>query len=70
MRHPAEFWHEHIQHHAPRVVHHAPRAMDDAPRTSLTVTPASTEGRGMAQKIEIRPLDKKETTGDSNSQGA
>ncbi|KAF2775972.1 hypothetical protein STPH2_0631 [Streptomyces sp. KO7888] len=24
----------------------------------------------MAQKIEIRPLDKKETTGDSNSQGA
>ncbi|MFD8433205.1 hypothetical protein ACFV1R_37050 [Streptomyces coelicoflavus] len=29
-----------------------------------------TEGRDMAQKIEIRPLDKKETTGDSNSQGA
>ncbi|MFE7432307.1 hypothetical protein ACFU78_04835 [Streptomyces tendae] len=44
--------------------------MYDAPRTSLTVKPASTEGRGMAQKIEIRPLDKKETTGDSNSQGA
>ncbi|MBQ0964093.1 MULTISPECIES: hypothetical protein [Streptomyces] len=50
--------------------------MYDAPRTSRTVTPdstvtpASTEGRGMAQKIEIRPLDKKETTGDSNSQGA
>ncbi|BET46061.1 hypothetical protein ACH4GE_30450 [Streptomyces tendae] len=57
-------------------MHHAPRDMYDAPRTSRTVTPdstvtpASTEGRGMAQKIEIRPLDKKETTGDSNSQGA
>jgi hypothetical protein len=24
----------------------------------------------MAEKIVIRPLDKKETTGDSNSQGA
>ncbi|MFE5600727.1 hypothetical protein ACFQ8O_16270 [Streptomyces coelicoflavus] len=35
-----------------------------------TVTPSATEGRDMAQKIEIRPLDKKETTGDSNSQGA
>jgi hypothetical protein len=34
------------------------------------VRPAATEGRGMAQKIEIRPLDKKETTGDSDSQGA
>jgi hypothetical protein len=44
-----------------RDTHHAP---------PLTVTPAATEGRGMAQKIEIRPLDKKETTGDSNSQGA
>ncbi|MFG3127168.1 hypothetical protein [Streptomyces tendae] len=51
-------------------MHHAPRDLYDAPRTSLTVTPAATEGRDMAQKIEIRPLDKKETTGDSNSQGA
>ncbi|MFJ4334141.1 MULTISPECIES: hypothetical protein [Streptomyces] len=55
---------------APRTTHHAPRTSRQVPRTTLTVTPAATEGRGMAQKIEIRPLDKKETTGDSNSQGA
>jgi hypothetical protein len=27
------------------------------------------EGRGMPNKIEIRPLDKKETTGDSGGNG-
>lgn len=27
------------------------------------------EGHGMANKIEIRPLDKKETTGDSGGNG-
>ncbi|MFB7496769.1 hypothetical protein ACFC09_19155 [Streptomyces sp. NPDC056161] len=27
------------------------------------------EGQGMANKIEIRPLDKKETTGDSGGNG-
>ncbi|MFE0417534.1 hypothetical protein [Streptomyces tendae] len=50
--------------------HLATRTTHHASRTTLTVTSAATEGRGMAQKIEIRPLDKKETTGDSNSQGA
>ncbi|GAA4999380.1 hypothetical protein GCM10023257_48900 [Streptomyces hyderabadensis] len=30
---------------------------------------APTEGDGMANKIEIRPLDKKETTGDSGGNG-
>jgi hypothetical protein len=30
----------------------------------------SRRGVHMAEKIVIRPLDKKETTGDSNSQGA
>ncbi|MGW5562368.1 hypothetical protein ACWEWD_02965 [Streptomyces tendae] len=30
---------------------------------------APSEGDGMANKIEIRPLDKKETTGDSGGNG-
>jgi hypothetical protein len=32
-------------------------------------THRTTGGNGMANKIEIRPLDKKETTGDSGGNG-
>ncbi|MBB5929091.1 hypothetical protein [Streptomyces echinatus] len=35
---------------------------------SVHVT-APPEGHGMANKIEIRPLDKKETTGESGGNG-
>ncbi|MFE9702628.1 hypothetical protein [Streptomyces sp. NPDC005930] len=52
-------------HHAACTPHHAYRTTQPRPSHRL-----QTEGHGMAQKIEIRPLDKKETTGDSNSQGA
>ncbi|MFE1070130.1 hypothetical protein ACFW5W_02705 [Streptomyces sp. NPDC058783] len=52
------------------ITHHASRITSTRAPPRSAVTPPSTEGRSMAQKIEIRPLDKKETTGDSNSQGA
>ncbi|MGW5637581.1 hypothetical protein [Streptomyces sp. NPDC003832] len=32
-------------------------------------TPTPPKGHGMPNKIEIRPLDKKETTGDSGGNG-
>jgi hypothetical protein len=38
--------------------------------TAAHRTPQSPpEGHGMSNKIEIRPLDKKETTGDSGGNG-
>ncbi|MFE0315247.1 hypothetical protein [Streptomyces albogriseolus] len=39
-------------------------------RSHLVLRTATDNGRtGMANKIEIRPLDKKETTGDSGGNG-
>ncbi|WP_431992652.1 hypothetical protein [Streptomyces albogriseolus] len=39
-------------------------------RAHLVLRTATDDGRnGMANKIEIRPLDKKETTGDSGGNG-
>lgn len=36
---------------------------------NLARTTGTTEGHDMGNKIEIRPLDKKETTGDSGGNG-
>ncbi|CAL9470423.1 MULTISPECIES: hypothetical protein [unclassified Streptomyces] len=40
-----------------------------APQGTAGHHTAPSEGDGMANKIEIRPLDKKETTGDSGGNG-
>ncbi|MGV9279701.1 hypothetical protein [Streptomyces sp. NPDC003730] len=58
-------------HHAACTRHRVPACRTRTrTRTTRPSHRLQTEGHGMAQKIEIRPLDKKETTGDSNSQGA
>jgi hypothetical protein len=50
----------------PRRPQHDDRNGTTTPRSSPWSPP---EGDDMANKIEIRPLDKKETTGDSGGNG-
>ncbi|MFG3105053.1 hypothetical protein ACGFZL_31670 [Streptomyces sp. NPDC048182] len=55
----SERWQEHMD---------LPQHMDLLRATATGPRPRP-EGQDMANKIEIRPLDKKETTGDSGGNG-